>query len=98
MKYLHTMVRVADVEASLSFYRDALGLAQQFRRDFPQGRCTLIVPAAPGDASAQVELTHNWEPETHAVARKLGHLAPGGAGVSAARHGPRPPRTPRPNS
>ena len=54
MKYLHTMVRVTDVEASLRFYRDALGLELLSRRDFPQGRFTLIFLAAPGDASAQI--------------------------------------------
>ncbi len=75
MKYLHTMVRVADVEASLSFYRDALGLELLSRRDFPQGRFTLIFLAAPGDSSAQVELTHNWDPETYAGGRNFGHLA-----------------------
>ena len=63
MKYLHTMVRVTDVEASLRFYRDALGLELLSRRDFPQGRYTLIFLAAPGDSAAQVELTHNWDPE-----------------------------------
>ena len=65
MKYLHTMVRVTDVEASLRFYRDALGLEVLSRRDFPQGRYTLIFLAAPGDHSAQVELTHNWDPEAY---------------------------------
>jgi lactoylglutathione lyase len=75
MKYLHTMVRVTDVEASLRFYRDALGLELLSRRDFPQGRYTLIFLAAPGDASAQVELTHNWDPEAYAGGRNFGHLA-----------------------
>lgn len=75
MKYQHTMVRVTDVEASLHFYRDALGLELLSRRDFPQGRYTLIFLAAPGDASAQVELTHNWDPEAYAGGRNFGHLA-----------------------
>jgi lactoylglutathione lyase len=75
MKYLHTMVRVTDVEASLRFYRDALGLELLSRRDFHQGRYTLIFLAAPGDASAQVELTHNWDPETYTGGRNFGHLA-----------------------
>ncbi len=75
MKYLHTMVRVTDVEASLRFYRDALGLELLSRRDFPQGRFTLIFLAAPGDASAQVELTHNWDPEAYTGGRNFGHLA-----------------------
>jgi lactoylglutathione lyase len=75
MKYLHTMVRVTDVEASLRFYRDALGLELLSRRDFPQGRFTLIFLAAPGDSAAQVELTHNWDPETYEGGRNFGHLA-----------------------
>ena len=75
MKYLHTMVRVTDVEASLLFYRDALGLELLSRRDFPQGRYTLIFLAASGDTSAQVELTHNWDPEAYTGGRNFGHLA-----------------------
>ena len=75
MKYLHTMVRVTDVEASLRFYRDALGLELLSRRDVPQGRFTLIFLAAPGDSAAQVELTHNWDPETYGGGRNFGHLA-----------------------
>ena len=62
MKYLHTMVRVTDVDASLKFYCDALGLEVLSRKDYPQGKFTLIFLAAPGDSEAQVELTHNWEP------------------------------------
>src|SRR5512137_1391445 len=75
MKYLHTMVRVTDVEASLRFYRDALGLELLTRRDFPQGRFSLIFLAAPGDHAAQVELTHNWDPEPYSGGRNFGHLA-----------------------
>jgi lactoylglutathione lyase len=75
MKYLHTMVRVSDVDASLRFYRDALGLELLSKRDYPQGRFTLIFLAAPGDHSAQVELTHNWDPEAYAGGRNFGHLA-----------------------
>ncbi|MCU0758954.1 MAG: VOC family protein [Steroidobacteraceae bacterium] len=75
MRYLHTMVRVTDVEASLRFYRDALGLELLSRRDFPQGRYTLVFLAAPGDHAAQVELTHNWDPETYTGGRNFGHLA-----------------------
>ncbi len=75
MKYLHTMVRVSDLEASLRFYRDALGLELLSVRDFPDGRFTLAFLAAPGDRSAQVELTHNWEAETLSGARNFGHLA-----------------------
>lgn len=75
MKYLHTMVRIGDVEQSLRFYRDALGLELLSRKDYPQGRYTLLFLAAPGDAGAQVELTHNWDPETYAGGRNFGHLA-----------------------
>ena len=75
MKYLHTMVRVADLEASLRFYRDALGLEELRRREVPQGRFTLVFLAAPGDAQAQVELTWNWDPEVYTGGRNFGHLA-----------------------
>ena len=75
MKYLHTMVRVTDIEASLRFYRDALGLKELSRKDSPQGRFTLVFLAAPGDESAQVELTYNWDPESYSGGRNFGHLA-----------------------
>ena len=75
MKYLHTMVRVTDIEESLRFYRDALGLRELSRKDYPQGRYTLVFLAAPGDESAQVELTHNWDPEEYSGGRNFGHLA-----------------------
>jgi lactoylglutathione lyase len=75
MKYLHTMVRVTDIEASLRFYRDALGLKELSRMDNQQGRFTLVFLAAPGDESAQVELTYNWDPETYTGGRNFGHLA-----------------------
>jgi lactoylglutathione lyase len=75
MKYLHTMVRVTDLDASLRFYRDALGLVELKRSDYPQSRYTLLFLAAPGDESAQVELTFNWDPETYAGGRNFGHLA-----------------------
>lgn len=75
MKYLHTMVRVSDLEASLKFYRDALGLEVVRIREVPQGRFTLAFLAAPGDHGAQVELTHNWDPETYTGGRNFGHLA-----------------------
>jgi lactoylglutathione lyase len=75
MKYLHTMVRVTDIEQSLRFYRDALGLEVLSRRDHEAGRFTLVFLAAPGDASAQVELTHNWDPEVYSGSRNFGHLA-----------------------
>jgi len=75
MKYLHTMVRVSDIEASLRFYCGALGLQELSRKDYPQGRYTLVFLAAPGDESAQVELTHNWDPESYGAGRNFGHLA-----------------------
>jgi lactoylglutathione lyase len=75
VKYLHTMVRVSDLDASLRFYRDALGLVEMRRSDYPQGRYTLVFLAAPGDESAQVELTFNWGPETYTGGRNFGHLA-----------------------
>jgi len=75
MKYLHTMVRVTDIDASLKFYRDALGLKELSRKDYPQGRYTLVFLAAPGDEEAQVELTHNWDPESYTAGRNFGHLA-----------------------
>ena len=75
MKYLHTMVRVTDIEQSLRFYRDALGLELLSRRDNEAGRFTLVFLAAPGDSSAQVELTHNWDPEAYTGGRNFGHLA-----------------------
>jgi len=75
MKYLHTMVRVTDIEQSLSFYRDALGLELLSRRDHEAGRYTLVFLAAPGDHGAQVELTYNWDPEVYGGGRNFGHLA-----------------------
>lgn len=75
MKYLHTMVRVTDLETSFRFYRDALGLEVLSVRENPQGRFTLAFLAAPGDSSAQVELTFNWDPEAYTGGRNFGHLA-----------------------
>jgi lactoylglutathione lyase len=75
MKYLHTMVRVSDVEKSLDFYCKQLGLVELKRYDSDQGRFTLIFLAAPGDEEAQVELTHNWDPEDYDEGRNFGHLA-----------------------
>ena len=75
MKYLHTMVRVSDVDASLDFYCNKLGLVELRRHDSEQGRFTLIFLAAPGDEEAQVELTHNWDPEEYGEGRNFGHLA-----------------------
>ena len=75
MKYLHTMVRVADLDASLDFYCAKLGLEELRRIDHKAGRFTLVFLAAPGDGEAQVELTHNWDPETLSGGRNFGHLA-----------------------
>jgi len=75
MKYLHTMVRVSDLDASLDFYCSKLGLVELRRRDSEAGRFTLVFLAAPGDESAQVELTWNWDPEEYGSARNFGHLA-----------------------
>jgi lactoylglutathione lyase len=69
------MVRVTDIDASLSFYRDKLGLKVLRRVDRPEGRYTLIFLAAPGDEDAQVELTYNWDPEVYGEGRNFGHLA-----------------------
>lgn len=75
MKYLHTMVRVRDLDASLKFYVDALGLSVLKRKDYPEGRFTLVFLAAPGDEDAQIELTYNWDPEDYGSARNFGHVA-----------------------
>lgn len=75
MKYLHTMVRVNDIDASLNFYCELLGLKELRRIDNEAGRFTLVFLAAPGDESAQVELTHNWDPEALQGGRNFGHLA-----------------------
>ena len=74
MKYLHTMIRVSDPDATLRFF-DLLGLKEVRRMDSEQGRFTLIFLAAPGDEQAQVELTHNWDPEDYTGGRNFGHLA-----------------------
>ena len=75
MQYLHTMVRVTDLDQSLKFYCDALGLEVLRKRDVPSGRFTLIFLAAPGNTSAQVELTYNWDSEPLEGGRNFGHLA-----------------------
>jgi len=75
MKYLHTMVRVTDLDASLEFYCNHLGLREIRRRDSTGGRFTLVFLAAPGNEDAQVELTHNWDPEALVGGRNFGHLA-----------------------
>lgn len=75
MKYLHTMVRVTDIDESLKFYCDGLGLKEIRRRESEGGRFTLVFLAAPGDEDAQVELTYNWDPEEYSGGRNFGHLA-----------------------
>ncbi len=74
MKYLHTMVRVTDLDKSVAFYKQ-LGLKETRRIDNEKGRFTLVFLAAEGDESAQVELTFNWDPETLSGGRNFGHLA-----------------------
>jgi lactoylglutathione lyase len=75
VKYLHTMVRVVDLDASLDFYCNKLGLEQLNRIDVEAGRFSLVFLAAPGDSEAQVELTYNWDPESLSGGRNFGHLA-----------------------
>jgi len=79
MKYLHTMVRVTDLDASLAFYRDALGMTEVRRSEHEAGRFTLVYLAAPNDEAGpfqpQVELTFNWDPEAYTGGRNFGHLA-----------------------
>ncbi|WP_394763659.1 VOC family protein [Phenylobacterium sp.] len=82
MKYLHTMVRVTDLEASLAFYCDKLGLVEASRTENEGGRFTLVFLCAPGDEAAakaakapMVELTYNWDAEAYAGGRNFGHLA-----------------------
>ena len=75
MKYLHTMVRVTNLEKSLAFYCDALGLKELRRFDNEAGRFSLIFLAAPGDEEAQLELTHNWDDQEYDGGRNFGHLA-----------------------
>lgn len=75
MKYLHTMVRVSDIDESLDFYCSKLGLVELRRIENENGRFTLVFLAAPGDDDAQVELTYNWDPEPYDEGRNFGHLA-----------------------
>ena len=75
MKYLHTMVRVSNLDESIEFYCKQLGLREIQRREVTAGRFTLVFLAAPGDESAQVELTWNWDPEKYDGGRNFGHLA-----------------------
>ena len=75
MKYLHSMVRIRDLDASLDFYCNKLGLVEMRRRDDDKGRYTNIFLCAPGDEDAMVELTYNWDPEDYQGGRNFGHLA-----------------------
>jgi lactoylglutathione lyase len=75
MKYLHTMVRVSDLDKSLDFYCNKLGMKEVRRLESQQGRFTLVYLAAPGDEDAQVELTYNWDPEVYSEGRNFGHIA-----------------------
>ena len=75
MKYLHTMVRVTDIDESLKFYCEGLGLQELRRREDDKGRYTLVFLAAPGNEDSQVELTFNWDPEPYDGGRNFGHLA-----------------------
>ena len=75
MKYLHTMVRVTDLDASLDFYCNKLGLELVARKDYEAGRYTLVFLGASGNRDAQVELTYNWDPESYTMGRAFGHLA-----------------------
>ncbi len=82
MEFLHAMVRVKDLEAALDFYCDKLGLVEISRKDYPEGRYTLVFLAAPGDVdrakrdwAPMIELTYNWDPEDYTGGRNFGHLA-----------------------
>ncbi|MGD2166973.1 MAG: VOC family protein [Gammaproteobacteria bacterium] len=75
MRYLHTMVRVSNLEDSLDFYCNKLGLKEVMRKDFEQGRFTLVFVAPEGQEDRQVELTYNWDPEDYDEGRNFGHLA-----------------------
>jgi len=75
MKYLHAMVRVRDLDASLKFFRDALGLIETRRNDNPKGRFTLVYLAALENPEVEVELTYNYDDEDYGGARNFGHLA-----------------------
>ena len=75
MKYLHAMVRVRDLDASLQFFRDGLGLHETRRKDVPQGRFTLVYLGAPQNPESEIELTFNYDDEDYGSARNFGHLA-----------------------
>jgi lactoylglutathione lyase len=75
MRYLHTMVRVRDLDASMRFYCAALGLREVHRSEHEKGRFTLVYLAAPNDEDAQLELTFNWDPQEYKIGRAFGHVA-----------------------
>jgi lactoylglutathione lyase len=75
VRYLHTMVRVSDLEASLDFYCNKLGLQQVRRVDHEAGRFTLVFVAPPGQEECAIELTYNWDPEEYTSGRNFGHVA-----------------------
>lgn len=75
MKYLHTMVRVTDLQQSLDFFCGKLGLEEVRRHSSDKGRFTLVYLRAPGDSGPELELTHNWDPEKYTIGRAFGHLA-----------------------
>ena len=75
MKYLHTMVRVTDLDESIDFYCTKLGLREMRRYENEDGRFTLVFLSAPDDEKAQIELTYNWDPEEYTGGRNFGHLA-----------------------
>jgi lactoylglutathione lyase len=75
MRYLHAMVRVRDLDASLRFFRDGLGLVETRRKDVPAGRFTLVYLGAPENPEAEIELTWNYDDEDYGSARNFGHLA-----------------------
>ena len=84
MKYLHTMIRISDVDASLDFFVNKLGLVERRRFDNEAGRFTLIFLSAPETPEAEVELTYNWDPEAYGGGRNFGHLAFGVDDIYAA--------------
>ena len=76
MRFLHTMVRVTDIDQSLDFYCTKLGLQEVRRKEVPAGRYTLVFLAAPGQVGAgEIELTYNWDPEAYGEGRNFGHIA-----------------------
>ncbi len=83
MKYLHTMIRITNIEDSLRFFCQGLGLKETRRMENEKGRYTLIFLAAPNDENAEIELTYNWDPEEYAGGRNFGHLAYGTENIYA---------------